>query len=413
MRKLDKIIYFSLAAGMGLAMALSVQAADLVYSTATNISIGSHTYVIAVGSTATTLSTATDSLTVTVPSGGIFTLSSADSYLLNNNQGIPQTCTSAGNQIVANGPVTVTVTPDAGSTCTIPTGSGNQPVSPGGGSTYTPPASPPAASAAPAAPSTPVTPTTLPTTQLQVPAATAAPAGAHENGTLVNDNGTIYLIQNGQRYAFRDSAEYKSNGYSFSQAVAANSVDQSLALASANIVKAMPGTLVLDSSDNKTVYMIGAGNTKRGFASAIVFKALGYSFSNLPKINLSDYPAGPAVTVATDPHPDGSLVLDGKTIWWINNGQKSGFESMAVFSTYGFSLSRVVKANAADLALPQGPLIKFRDGTLVNDGGTYFLISDGKKLAFASAADVTAKGYKTSNVIKASLANYESGGSVQ
>ena len=86
---------------------------------------------------------------------------------------------------------------------------------------------------------------------------------------------------------------------------------------------------------------------------------------------------------------------------------------MAVFNTYGFAAGKIVKANAADLALPQGALIKFRDGTLVKDGSTYYLISDGKKLSFASASDLAAQGYKKANAISASLANYELGGNVQ
>ncbi len=158
--------------------------------------------------------------------------------------------------------------------------------------------------------------------------------------------------------------------------------------------------------------MVGSGNTKRGFATADVFKALGYSFANLPKINLSDYPVGPVITDQTQPHPDGSLVLDGKTIWWINSGQKQGFESMAVFNTYGFTLGRVVKANPGDLQLPTGPLVKFRDGTLVKDGGNYYLISDGKKLQFASAGALSSLGYKVANAVSASLSGYELGGTL-
>jgi len=106
-------------------------------------------------------------------------------------------------------------------------------------------------------------------------------------------------------------------------------------------------------------------------------------------------------------------VLDGKTIWWVRGNARQGFESEAVFNTYGFSFAKVVPANAADKALAQGSLVKFRDGTLVKDGATYYLISDGKKLKFSSAADLAAKGYKTGNVISANLQKYELGGTVQ
>jgi len=134
-------------------------------------------------------------------------------------------------------------------------------------------------------------------------------------------------------------------------------------------VKALEGTLVLDSSDNKTVYMIGTGATKRGFTTAAVFKALGYSFTGLLKINLSDYPAGAAIGDSTQAHPDGALVKDGATIWWIRGSQKTGFESMAVYNTYGFALSKVVTANAADKAMSQtGVMVARVAGQLSLDG---------------------------------------------
>jgi len=179
------------------------------------------------------------------------------------------------------------------------------------------------------------------------------------------------------------------------------------------VAKAMEGTLVLDLVDGKTVYMIGTGGTKRGFTSASVFTQLGYNFAKLPKINLSDYPAGSPVGDAALAHPDGALVLDGKTVWWIRGNTRQGFQSEAVFNTYGFSFGKTVKANVADKALSEGALVKFRDGTLVKDGATYYLVSDGKKLMFTSSADLTARGYKTSNAINASLSAYASGGNVQ
>lgn len=229
------------------------------------------------------------------------------------------------------------------------------------------------------------------------------------------DGPTFYLIQNGTKIGFRDPNEYLSYGYKFSQGVVANAIDKSLPAGVPAIAKAMEGTLVLDSSDGRTVYMIGTGSTKRGFTTAAVFTALGYSFSSsgLLSINLTDYTVGPVVSSSTEAHPDGSLIIDGATIWWLRGIQRQGFESMTVFSTYGFSLARVVPANSADMATAQGPLVKLRDGTLVLDGGFYFFISDGKKLQFTSAADLSSRGYNVSNAVSVSLANYTAGGTVQ
>ena len=115
-------------------------------------------------------------------------------------------------------------------------------------------------------------------------------------------------------------------------------------------------------------------------------------------------------------HPEGALVLDktdNRTVWWVINGTRQGFQSAEVFMTYGFSFDKVVPANDSDMALTVGPLVKFRDGTLVNDLGYTYLISDGKKLRFSDSNVFTGKGYKTSNAIAADLASYTEGSMIE
>jgi len=232
--------------------------------------------------------------------------------------------------------------------------------------------------------------------------------GPHPDGTLILSGQTAYLVKNGSLYGFRNPEEFKSYGYNFNQLVAASAADMALPTP-AEILKAMAGTLVLDSSDNRTVYMIGENYIKRGFVSASVFRQLGYSFADLPKINLSDYPAGSPIASGSEAHPEGALVLAGQTVWQINNGARQGFESATVFNTYGFSFTRTVKANAADAVLAQGPLVKFRDGTLVSQNGTYYIISDGLKLPFASQAALASRGYSLTNVLASDVSGYTAG----
>jgi hypothetical protein len=233
-------------------------------------------------------------------------------------------------------------------------------------------------------------------------------SGAHPDGTLILDGTTVYLIKNEKRAAFRDPEEYQSYGYNFSQAVAASQQDKLLPL-QADVIKALEGTLVLDKADNKTVYMVGVNGTKRGFASVDAFKGLGYKFESLARVNMGDYPSGAAITSASETHPDGALVLEGKTVWWIRGAVRQGFESAEVFSTYGFSFSKIVAANAADLALPVGAPVKLRDGTLVRQSGNIYIISNGQKLQFASEQALAMQGYNIVNAISADISIYPSG----
>ncbi len=473
MKNIFRKFWQAVVLGLGISLMLASPAlatANLTFDQNTTIDLSSPDINITIlaASTATSLVVNAGDFTVVVPASGTFTVTSASRGLaVSGNSSanvISLTCNTsllASLAITATSEETITVTPTSGQCSTGSGGGGGG----GGGGASTAPvitsftASPASITAGQSStlswnvanatslsvnqgvgslPSSAtgtkvVSPTVTTTYTLTItnsaaqsvtatatvtiagttPAPSSGGTSVHPDGTLVLDGQTVYLIQDGQRLGFRDEAEYKSHGYNFDQVVSASDADKALPSSDSSIVKALEGTLVLDSSDNRTVYMIGLNNTKRGFVSAEVFKALGYSFSGLPKINLSDYTVGPVISNSTDPHPEGALVLDGQTVWWVLNGTRQGFESEAVFNTYGFSFTKVVQSNAADMALSQGPLVKFRDGTLVSEGGLYYLISDGKKLSFASASDLTGRGYKTSNAISASLTNYESGGNVQ
>ncbi len=362
-----------LGLGMSLSLVGVALAANLNWDADTTVTIGANNYTIVSGSGATSMVIGATTLTVTVPAATTFELRSSSKFVLENDQNITSACTSSYSSLRITTAVTAVITPKTSEACSTD------------GSIYTPPTTPP-----PASPATAV----------------------HPSGTLVISNGTVFLIQNGQRVGFRDAAEYQSHGYNFNQVVNASAGDLALPL-SGSVVKALEGTLVIDASDNTTVYMIGSNGTKRGFASADVFVGLGYKFENLPKINVSDYPSGEAINFANLAHPDGALVLNNGTVWWVRGNQRLGFESEAVFNTYGFSWSKIVPANTADMALLVGSLVKFRDGTLVYDGGNYYIISGGNKLMFTSTSDLTARGYQTSNAITASLSGYASGGNVQ
>ena len=236
-------------------------------------------------------------------------------------------------------------------------------------------------------------------------------ADAHPNGTLILDGKTVFLIKNSKRVGFRDPAEYASYGYNFGQVVAANDEDKKLPLDTI-VLKALEGTLAIDASDGRTVYMVGVGGTKRGFVSSTVFVQLGYSFKDLPRINLSDYAAGAPISDGAGAHPEGALVVSGQTVFWVRNGVRQGFETLEVFNTYGFQVTKIVKANSSDLAMPEGLLVKFRDGTVILDDGAYYIISDGRKLSFADENSLTSFGYKKGNAVKADVDKYQNGKAV-
>lgn len=159
-----------------------------------------------------------------------------------------------------------------------------------------------------------------------------------------------------------------------------------------------------------------ANGQKRGFTSASVFFSLGYRFDQAIPIDLSDYPADTPIYSGTETHPNGALVLDkndGRTVWWILDNLRQGFESAEVFNTYGFSFDRIVPANDQDMSLPIGNLVKFRDGTLVLDSSLPYIISGGQKRRFRDLSQLSSLGYSTLNLISASLAAYTEGAQIE
>lgn len=118
-------------------------------------------------------------------------------------------------------------------------------------------------------------------------------------------------------------------------------------------VRIADGTLVLDSSDNRTVYMIGNNGKKYGFTSENVFKSFGFDFGNLISHDLSSVELGGTIDSSDQAHPDGSLVRETNTIWFLKEGQRHGIPSMTVFRERGFDFKNVVPMNVHDRFLPE------------------------------------------------------------
>ncbi len=180
-----------------------------------------------------------------------------------------------------------------------------------------------------------------------------------KNGTLVLDGTTIYLISKGQKRPFATSEEFFSYGFKFSDAVINAAIKN---IPQGQIMRALDGTLALDKiSGRKTVYILISNGIKRGFVSDKIFSDLGYQFSQAKIMDLSGYQEGPVINSDANIHPDGTLILDDSTVWWILNGTRRGVPSMDVFNSYGLTADSVIKNIPGDTGLPIGNLIKARD----------------------------------------------------
>lgn len=96
---------------------------------------------------------------------------------------------------------------------------------------------------------------------------------------------------------------------------------------------------------------------------------------------------GPKSAAAATPHPAGTLIRSGQTIWQINEAGtgRLAFDSPERFLSNRLSFDRVVPANSADLTLPESGLQTWGEGVLFADKGVIYQVSNGQKYGFTSA----------------------------
>lgn len=173
--------------------------------------------------------------------------------------------------------------------------------------------------------------------------------------SLVNENGTFYLIQNGQLRGITSPGILYSYGFTFSDAASATPAE--LAPPQGSLLLPNSGALVKSKAD-QTVYLVSDGQ-RYAFTSATVFKALGFKFSSVLLVTnpeLQALPHGADLSNASAAHMDGLNISYQGTIYWISGGVRYPYPSVAVYNSWNLhnDFSRVIPANKADLNLPLG-----------------------------------------------------------
>ena len=116
------------------------------------------------------------------------------------------------------------------------------------------------------------------------------------------------------------------------------------------ISTALPsGTLV---NDNGTIYLI-AGRLKIPFASLQAFLGLGYSLANVNTADISGYTSGGILKSAVQAHPDGSWILSGKVVFYVASAGYIPVPTWEIFLNNGGQAKFIVRANKADILDPR------------------------------------------------------------
>ena len=184
---------------------------------------------------------------------------------------------------------------------------------------------------------------------------------AFTNIKLVFEGSTYYVIKDNVRYGVTNPGILFSYGLEFSDGIPATTIDNQIPYT--ENLKPGDGALVKKSGDS-TIYLI-FDNSKHGFTSESVFKALGYSFFNVLEVTANELDALPLGSVVADPnmaHPSGTFINQDGTIFRISGGQKYGIPNMDVYNSFNpdNNFGHVVPANDQDRLLPLGSVLDKR-----------------------------------------------------
>lgn len=242
---------------------------------------------------------------------------------------------------------------------------------------------------------------------------------AYPDGSLLKakDDPNIWLIAGGKKRQFLNYAAFISR-YRDDQFVIA-SADDINNYPTGDPIKFANYSLV-QTPDNK-IYLL-VNNEKRPFASATVFKSIGFNPAEIEKATLDDlstYTIGKAIT-ATSTNVTGALIQDSKTggVYYVENGAKAPIVDR-ILLTMRFADKKIIKATTKTLDTYEtvAPIL-FPDGTLLKTDSfpTVYLISNGQKRAFADGDTFTKLGYSAKNIITVTskfLYNYPNGTVIQ
>lgn len=183
------------------------------------------------------------------------------------------------------------------------------------------------------------------------------------NPNLINNNGTYYLIMNGQRRGITNPGMLKTYGYALSDATVATA--QTLALPVGQPLLPSDGALVRTAQD-PTVYLI-SGQQRHGFTSPQVFLAQGYKWSSILTVTapeLNQQPIGSIISEGADAHLPGADINRSGTIYFVGtDSQLHPYPNSLAYNSWHLQddYSTVVTANEADLSKPIGIPVNLRE----------------------------------------------------
>lgn len=187
------------------------------------------------------------------------------------------------------------------------------------------------------------------------PISTASAASSwHPNGTLIklrDGDPTLWLVDAGRRRGIPSLDVLNSHRLNRYRAIGVDQRELN-AIPAGDILGLAPTIRLKQAVGTSAVYRITDTGHRQLFASAAAFTGLGYSFADVWQVGqgeIASHPDHPTAPVLYAPFPDGSLVQAGGTVWVIADGRRRGIASETAFRSLGYSWDLVLQVEQSVL----------------------------------------------------------------
>ncbi|NCU30728.1 hypothetical protein EOM57_02895 [Candidatus Saccharibacteria bacterium] len=196
----------------------------------------------------------------------------------------------------------------------------------------------------------------------------------HPDGTLVDMNGAVYLIQGSELHHIKNGTVFESHSYRWQDIKPATTGDRNLTVTWPVDFMA-PGMLY--TGDDTGVYTTVRYKDKwvKQLISYQSFVSLRYSWSQVRQIPKNHLPTEthPQVYSLLDRHPEGALIDNKGRVYLIDHGTLRPISAPA-FESHRWRWDDIVPALNGDLTLVTGADVLLRQGSLVQSGPDLFIV---------------------------------------
>ena len=170
------------------------------------------------------------------------------------------------------------------------------------------------------------------------------------NATLIkaSNNPTVYLILNGQRFAFSSAQQFFDHNYNFSNVYVIDDVALVNRIPMSTEAFIRPVGTLFKYANHPAVYFLNSARTKRGYTTVQMFNIWNATLKDVITIGDSEqYPDGPIATL-----PNGIVVKgSGPTLYFVYDNTLRPFSNTTLFTAMGLNNSMIKTFTDADISL--------------------------------------------------------------